>query len=138
VLTRCVLTFIFTLTVDKSFTRKLLHIPWLTREVIEQEARAIDELCAPPGHPHIVEVLKHGEFRNSSYYFINMELCDMTLKDFISSKPPMITQSDSEISDFGEWNTWSIMTQITSGLEYIHRHAKVHRDLKTANGRFLG
>jgi serine/threonine protein kinase len=33
-------------------------------------------------------------------------------------------------------NCWSIITQIASGLAFVHRHGQVHRDLKPQNSNF--
>jgi serine/threonine protein kinase len=60
-----------------------------------------------------------------------MELCDVTLEDFIlehnfkSTTPITIAE------------VWNIMTQITNGLVYIHTQNEVHRDLKPSNSTYM-
>jgi serine/threonine protein kinase len=86
-----------------------------------------------------VKIFDLGELRNSSYYFIDMELCDMTLKDFITSfQASRSSQGESDLPYRApDQEIWTIMMQIASGLEYIHSEGEVHRDLKPANGIFL-
>src|SRR5271156_6662865 len=66
---------------EKAFARKLLHI--LKRKEIEDEAQAIKKICGQGSNSDIVEVLRLGELRNTDYYFIDMELCDLNLTDYI-------------------------------------------------------
>ena len=89
---------------------------------------------------NIVQVFDHGLLSQYPYYFIDMELCDFNLHDFIhrknhpeSSKSiPYFSQRDDSISQI-----WTIMSQVASGVEYIHRQGQVHRDIKPANGESL-
>jgi serine/threonine protein kinase len=80
-------------------------------------------------------------FQFSDYYFIDMELCDMSLQEYlypdslqattVLGLPPFMKDlPDSSI----EGHIWGIMTQISSGLKFIHSHSLVHRDLKPSNG----
>lgn len=92
------------------------------------EVRAIDKLCKHR-HENIVTVLRHG-WLNSSYYFFDMELCEMNLEQYISGE--LNTSSVPETYDATE--ILNIITQVTSGLDFIHNHAEVHRDLKPRNG----
>jgi serine/threonine protein kinase len=124
----------------QAFARKLLYIPRIQPEEIEYEARAIMKICGKGSHSHIVEVFKLGELRNTDYYFIDMELCDLNLQEYIdcstspnpsvsipffvkNAPPPMKAQQ-----------IWNVMRQIASGLKYLHTLHLVHRDLKPANG----
>ena len=86
-----------------------------------------------------MKVLNLGELRNSSYYFIDMELCDMTLNDFISSfQASRFSQSEADpLYRAPDQAIWTIMRHIASGLEYIHLQGEVHRDMKPANGILL-
>jgi len=77
-----------------------------------------------------------------------MELCDLTLQDYIayfnhgSSSPPF--EIIPELSPvFVErncsptlkiQNIWTIGLHIAKGLEFMHRKGQVHRDLKPQNG----
>ena len=112
----------------------------MTAENVETEIKAIDKLCRPGGHPHIISILGHGWFSYDSYYFIDMELCDLSLHDYIyaSVVPPASGNSmfPSKESDSRSpiRNIWTIQAQITDGLGFIHCHDLVHRDIKPHNG----
>ena len=116
----------------------MIRITPHTQEDIEIEAEAIKKVCKKDSHPHIVEVLRMGELRNSSNYFIDMELCDLNLEDYIYSrksggglpfynkaaKPPLRAQQ-----------IWYILIHIARGAKYMHLIGMVHRDLKPANSK---
>jgi len=38
------------------------------------------------------------------------------------------------VPPFKAIQVWNIVNQITSGVEFIHKHEEVHRDLKPSNG----
>lgn len=56
------------LTVCKSFARKLLNL-WFTPEEIENEERAIRKLCGNPRHRNIVQVLRLGKLSKFAKLF---------------------------------------------------------------------
>jgi serine/threonine protein kinase len=115
----------------------------LTRKDILNEARAITKLCVAKEACHLVQVMAHGWLQESSdYYYIDMELCDMTLAEHIDSvDSPVVywqkTQHTPEnlkaIRRLIE-NVVFITESITLGLRYIHSHGEVHRDIKPSNG----
>lgn len=65
---------------------------------------------------------------NLPILFIQTELCDYTLKDYIDMK----MQYDSIEQRVGYWK------QIVQGIEYIHLQNIIHRDIKPSNIFFLG
>ena len=108
------------------FARKLIRpFAAVTRKDIMNEVRAIDKVCKEKS-PHIVTILSHG-WLNSSYYYFDMELCDLNLEQYISGM-----HNCSIVYDYKK--VGSIFKQITLGLDYIHQHGEVHRDLKPRNG----
>src|SRR5271156_1077179 len=124
---------------QKTFARKLLHLPRVEPKDIEHEAQVIERICGEGAHPHIVEVLKLGELLNSDYYFIDMELCDLNLSEYIHRSTPL---NPSESIPYFIRNSspplkaqqiWNIMKQIANGVNYLHTLKVVHRDLKPAN-----
>ena len=127
----------------KAFARKLLHIPRIEEKWIENEARAIGKICGKGPHPHIVDVLELGELHNTGYFFIDMELCDLNLAEYIGrSIPPKPTESipyfiKNAPPPLKAQQIWNIMIQIASGVDYMHTLNVVHRDLKPANGKWL-
>jgi serine/threonine protein kinase len=118
----------------------LLHIPRIQREDIEHEAQAITKICGQGAHRNIVAVLKLGELRDTSYYFIDMELCDLNLAEYIHRQalPNPLESIPYFIKDapppMKAQQIWNIMQQIASGIKYIHSLKVVHRDLKPTNG----
>jgi serine/threonine protein kinase len=127
----------------KFFARKLFH-PHVEPIQIEREVKAIVKLCSGDANRYIVQVLHHGKFTWSSYYFIDMELCDGDLRDYIYGRMEPSSLPDPRpsfvkifiLSSQRNKQNWSIMEQIASGLDFIHSHGQVHRDLKPANGTY--
>lgn len=113
----------------------------ITKEDIDNELRAIDKLCKT-GHPSVVEVFEYGQLQpDSSFYCIDMELCDFTLEEYIHGKEvPQLQSLESIRSDklFGvhglQAYVFGIAMEILNGLIFIHRHNEVHRDLSPQNG----
>src|SRR5438477_5267223 len=67
------------------FARKIIRIfDAVRKEDIADEARVISELCQPGRSKTVVEVMRHDWLpRNPSYYYIDMEYCPETLKNWI-------------------------------------------------------
>ena len=115
------------------FARKVIHLsPLVTREDIEDEAKAIDRLCTDPPGVHVVRIFRHGWLKSATgdkaplpMYFIDMELGDYSLEDYINNL--------GEESYLPTANILYIMLQITAGISFIHRSGMIHGDLKPAN-----
>ena len=110
---------------------------------MEKEVRAIQRLCGAGTHVNIVQVLNHGLLWNHPYYSIDMELCDMSLEDYIHPKstpghlnalvPYYVKGGGPESMS----QMWTVMSQIAGGVEYIHGEHQIHRDIKPGNGNPL-
>jgi serine/threonine protein kinase len=120
--------------------RKLLYIPGVTTEAVEHEVQVIKKLCGPNTQINIIQVLSHGLLPGLPYYFIDMELCELSLKDYIQrnepseSLPYFVRDAGAEVTVLQIWN---IMRQIASGVEYIHSQGHAHRDIKPVNSMYL-
>jgi len=126
--------------IRKVFARKLVRITQRTWEDIEAEAEAIKKVCGKGCHPHIVEVLRIGELRNSSDYFIDMELCDLNLANYIygeNSADGLPFYNKAATPPLRALQIWNIMSHIAKGAKYMHSIDMVHRDLKPANGKIF-
>lgn len=78
------------------------------------------------------------------YYYIDMELCDLNLDDYIhgdrQASFPMarahainiFVSKDCSLLEKMR-NVWTIMIHISQGLDFIHQNGQVHRDLKPRN-----
>jgi serine/threonine protein kinase len=137
----------------QAFARKVFRVQGsIKKEDVDHEARVMSTLHEGGGHQHIVGILSHGWFKNpSGWYFLDMELCDLNLEQYIeyhwkSESSFDISQLPSIDSIFvtetgpnlPEWfhNVWTIGLHLALGLEYMHAKKIVHRDLKPSNGTF--
>jgi serine/threonine protein kinase len=108
-------------------------------EDIENEAQAVSTLCGRGTSLNIVEVVRHGWLpRDSSYYFIDMELCSLTLEQYMQGDGANFTHTCGRTIGL---NTFvplccllKIGCDIANGLTYLHGLDAVHRDLKPRNG----
>lgn len=133
------------LTLCQEFARKSIRIVGeIEKSDIENEVHAINKLCKRDGHPNIIIILHYGWLVDDHLYFIDMELCDLTLHHYIYAprivpenwEAPgdlsFIVTEGSGLQKFA--NVWAILSQISEGLAYIHTHDLVHRDMKPRNG----
>jgi serine/threonine protein kinase len=136
------------LTTLKSFARKLVRC-FVTKAEVKNEARIVSSLLKDGGHPNVISILKHGWLKYN-YFFIDMELCDCTLFEYIkySDNPAMgcpiaISKLRHMYPVFVHRNSphatrlrnmWTVGLHIASGLEFMHASKYVHRDLKPRNG----
>src|SRR5271155_3353049 len=130
----------------KAFARKVIRLSSrVSQEEIDNEARVVASIKSLGGHENIIEILDHGWLSGSfNVYYIDMELADLTLATYIDyhdAKPstlnidimatvsPVFLRKDCTLSQ-RMGNMWAIGTHIAPGLEFMHSHGHVHRDLK--------
>jgi serine/threonine protein kinase len=106
------------------------------------------------GHGNIVTILGHDWLRHSfnQCYYIDMELCDFSLYDYINYHKNSSTEGLTEIT-VGQplsptlvqkncgtlerlQNLWTIGLHIARGLEFMHANKHAHRDFKPGNGKY--
>ncbi|ODM96076.1 Serine/threonine-protein kinase/endoribonuclease IRE2 [Orchesella cincta] len=78
----------------------------------------VDVLQACDSHENIVRYF--GSSLAINHIFIALELCDITLKDWVASKTINIQPLE-------------VLRQVTVGLEWLHSKQFIHRDLKPEN-----
>jgi serine/threonine protein kinase len=134
------------------FARKVIPLSSeFSKSTVINEVRAITKLCEVVVHQNLVKVLQHGWMTlgmqhgwlpTGEKYFIDMELCDLDLYNYIYQTVQWTTICSRERStyfvatmstDRRFRNIWSIMEQATRGVAFIHKQGEVHRDLKPTN-----
>jgi serine/threonine protein kinase len=99
------------------------------------ELRAVEKLCQNAMNKHLVIVHNKGKLPDSPFYFIDMELCEKNLNQYITNYHSQPISSRSENFHHNA-EIWRIMRDVTNGLTFIHSHSEVHRDLKPQNSIF--
>lgn len=118
-------------------------------ELLESEKRILSGIRDAGNHDNIIRILGHGWLpKPTSYFYIDMDLCDSNLHDYIygarivqhmgehlDNEPnPVYAPNDCTLL-IKLRNVWTILTHICDGLNYIHKHGQIHRDLKPRNGK---
>ncbi|CAK92354.1 unnamed protein product (macronuclear) [Paramecium tetraurelia] len=88
----------------------------------EQDLREV-QICGyleGENHQNIIKIIKI--IKDSQWYYIFLEKCDMNIKEFMEQNNQF---TDQEIIDF--------LSQIISGYEQLKRKSIVHRDIKPEN-----
>jgi serine/threonine protein kinase len=119
------------------FARKIIRIfGELKDEHIQNEIRAVAKLCWQETHKNLVAVFDYG-LLITSYYFLDMELCDFNLQCWIDGSCPETISQEPNVDVHPNMklrDIWSIMEDVTNGSTYIHDQKEIHRDLKPRNG----
>lgn len=115
------------------FARKIVDLQKSPKTDFQKELKAMQDLCSG-SHPHLVKVLRHGEFSCSPHAYIDMELCHMSLKEYNKAIWTVACVETDCPTEIRAKQIWNIMKQIANGLEFIHNQGMIHRDLKPANG----
>ena len=116
------------------FARKIIRqFGNVTKDDVDNEVRAVKKLCETQ-HPNIVQVF--GYNAEGIFHFIDMELCNISLQNYLDG---------GELKELSKWSSipkneipthaYKISQHILNGLAYIHCLGEVHRDLSPNNGR---
>lgn len=112
----------------------MLHpFPRNKPDEIEAEVKAISEICNGKHH-NLVRLFDFGVLKNG-WFYIDMELCDFTLTNYIYGNKMMdkLPCFDSLKNGSKVQQIWDTMMQIANGVRFIHERKYVHRDLKPSN-----
>lgn len=98
----------------------------------------MEALCRA-AHQNIIAVYRHGQLQPPhAFYYIDMELCDINLEEYIQCTTRDVhglMDWDKAIENgHGLFLIFAILQEILCGLNFIHTHNEVHRDLNPQNG----
>jgi serine/threonine protein kinase len=123
--------------VHKAVARKVIEITKPEDEKdYKKEVENMKILCNK-SHKNIIQYIGDGIIAPTSFYYIDMELCDIDLSKYMNGGNNVIG-----VHGLPSWNKddpdvfmiVAIMQQLLSGLAFMHKENKVHRDLDPTNG----
>jgi serine/threonine protein kinase len=108
-------------------------------ENYKKEVDIMKKLCTNT-NINMIQYIADGAIVSNSVYFIDMELCDINLSEYIGG-----TRKVTGVHGLPLWNKenpdifliTTLMQQLLSGLKFMHEQGKVHRDLDPRNGNAL-
>lgn len=122
----------------KPITRKLIHVS--KPEDIESYRNEVEAMktLSNKSCRNTIQYINHGTIISDSIYFIDMEFCDINLTQYIEG-----THNVTGVHGLPVWNKenpdifliTAIMQQLLSGLAFMHKESKVHRNLDPTNGK---
>jgi hypothetical protein len=68
-------------------------------EDVQKELRVIEAVCKDDTQENIVKVLGTGVLKKSSCYFVDMERCDLTLREYLNGKIPVTNPAETMNED---------------------------------------
>jgi hypothetical protein len=95
---------------------------------VPNELRAIRRLCMENTHENVIRILRSGEFEHSplNIIFVDMDLCEMTLRDYIHERQGFSVcyssapyQSHKASPEQKIRHIATVMGKVARGLEYI-------------------
>ena len=124
------------LLIRQFFARKILHfLTEADKIVVENEKRNITKLASSIPHPNLIHVFRHGVLTTSRppynirpCYYIDMELGCRGLDNYIRTRFHSVPQNLPSPAE-----SWNILSQLASGIEYMHERGVFHRDIKPEN-----
>jgi serine/threonine protein kinase len=112
---------------ELGYALKFIPIPPTNSWGHAQKIVEVDNIFRVPRHPNIIKY--YGWFQLENWAVVGMELCDGTLSDFWASNEfrslPFRQQQRMNMD---------IIYQLSQGLDELHRHGLMHRDIKPDNG----
>jgi serine/threonine protein kinase len=121
---------------------------------VDGEATVMEMLSQKGQNENIIEFLHHGSLEhpwNFKVCFIDMELADLTLSDYIKyvfhggplpfeidaqrTNPTFSPRGSPELLERLH-TVWTIGAQIAGALAFLHENNQAHRDLTPSNGMY--
>ena len=96
---------------------------------------AVRQLNEAGVHDNIIMIFRHGPCYEEEEYYIDMEVCDFSLEDYVGrhfpdsgNNGPLYLPTSASVE-----RVCNIMKDILKGVAFIHSKNLIHRDLKPAN-----
>lgn len=124
----------------------------MSKSDIENEAQMVSLILTLGGDGSVVTIFRHGwlKFAYHQCYYIDMELCNFSLYDYINyhnasetanltiidlepQLGPVVVKRNCEVMKRMA-NVITIGLHIARGLEFMHTNGHAHRDVKPRNG----